>query len=392
MQNFSFQTPTKFIFGNDALEQVGKELEELSAHRVLIHYGGGSARKNGSLDRVKASLDQVHISYIELGGVRPNPEVTLVRQGIELARKENVDFILAVGGGSVIDSSKAIAGGFYYEGDVWDFYQSNKRPEKFLPVATVLTIPAAGSEGSTSNVISNDELGIKNSYKSPQLRPKVSFLDPGLTFGLPPYQSAAGITDMYAHVLERFFSASENTPITDNIAIAIFKTLKNTAHRVLEHPDDYNARANIEWAGMLAHNGIAGVGRDEDWTSHALEHELSAFDASITHGAGLAVIFPAWMRYVYKENPERFAYYGQEVFGNTRSESVEADALLAIEQTKSFFISLGMPSSLKEFGICEDDIDKFLPNLKICRGESFGSFKTLNAQDAREIYKIALEG
>lgn len=390
MQNFSFHAPTKFVFGTDALEKVGQELTELGVKKVLIHFGGGSALKNGSLDRVKASLQKSSIDFVELGGVRPNPEVSLVREGIKLARKEKVDLVLAVGGGSVIDSSKAIAGGFYYEGDVWDFYQTKKRPQKFLPVATVLTIPAAGSEGSASNVISNDELGIKNSYSSDYLRPKVSFLDPRLTFSLPPYQTAAGITDMYAHVLERFFSASENTPVTDNIAIALFKTLKSTAHRVLENPEDYKARATIEWTGMLCHNGIAGCGREEDWTSHALEHELSAFDTKITHGAGLAVIFPAWMRYVYKENPERFAYYGEQVFGNSRTEDLEADARLAIEQTQAFFISLGMPKNLEDLGVHEEDIESLLPNLMISRGESFGSFKKLSKDDAREIYKLAL--
>ena len=390
MENFEFVSPTHFVFGKHAEEKVGAMLKERGAQKVLLHFGGESARKSGLIDRIIASLEACSIAHVELGGVRPNPEVSLVREGISICKDQGVDWVLAVGGGSVIDSSKAIAVGALFDGDVWDFFETKKPTSDVLPIAVVLTIPAAGSEASKNTVISNDELGLKSGYPNDHQRPKIAFMNPELTFTLPPYQTSAGLTDMYAHLLERFFCDVGSVPVTDNLCISLMKTIRSEARRVLDNPLNYDARANVMWAGMLCHQGLAGLGRHEDWTTHALEHEISALDTSITHGAGLAVLFPAWMRFVYKENPGRFALYGCEVFGLTPTGDIDSDALRAIECTQQFYQSLGMPSRLSEFGITEEQIDSMLPTLKINKGEIFGSFKKLTIEDAKAIYLSAL--
>ena len=395
MNNFEFCSPTDFVFGKGVATQVGPKLKALGATCVMVQYGGGSVVRNGILETVTKSLDEAGLKYIVKGGVRANPEVTFVREAIVEAREAGVDFLFAVGGGSVMDSCKATAAGLCHDGDVWDlFVKKDGAPvypiDECLPVGMVLTIPAAGSEGSDSMVITNEELGMKSGRGAEALRSKVSFMDPTYTFTLSPEQTAAGITDMFAHLLERFFSETGNVPITDNLNLSIMKTIRACAPRVLENPEDYEARANIMWAATLAHNGLAGMGRAGDWACHAIEHELSAIDASIPHGAGLAVIFPAWMQYVYKENPERFVLYGQEVFGISRTDDVEADALRAIEATQLFFISLGMPARLADFNIHEEDIEGMIPTLIANKGEIFGSFKKIGADDARAIYRIAL--
>lgn len=393
MNNFMFYSPTKFFFGKGVADKTGPELKAFGATKVLLHYGKGSVVRSGLLDRVKKSLDGAGIAHVELGGVRPNPEVTLVREGIALARKEQIDFILCVGGGSVIDSAKAIAAGINYQGDIWDFYHRGQDTESMLkdpvPVGTVLTIPAAGSEASAGSVLSNDELQLKNSFGSPRLRPKLAFMDPELTFTLPAYQTAAGITDMYAHLCERFFSNTGFVTVTDNIALALFKSVRAAALQVMRDPKDYEARANIMWAGTLCHNGLAGCGRHEDWVTHALEHELSAHNTSVTHGAGLAVMFPAWMSYVYPANPERFALYGREVFGLTSTGDANKDAHNAIAETQRFFTALGMPQTLDELGFTPADVDKFEATLEINKGAKFGSFTELTLEDARKIYLSA---
>ena len=315
MENFEFVSPTHFVFGRGAEEQVGAKLAAAGAKRVLVHFGGGSAVASGLIDRVGASLDAAGIEHLELGGVRPNPEIMLVREGVRLCKEANVDWILAVGGGSVIDSAKAIANGACVDGDVWELFETKATDHDVLPIAVVLTIPAAGSEASKNTVISNDELGRKTGYANNAHRPKFAFMNPELTFTLPPFQTAAGLTDMFCHLLERFFDDVGAVPVTDNLNLSLMNTIRAEAPRVLADPDNYDARANIMWAGMLCHQGLAGVGRHEDWATHGLEHELSALYPSITHGAGLAVMFPAWMEYVYSENPARFAFYGQAVFG-----------------------------------------------------------------------------
>lgn len=394
MEDFEFVSPTHFVFGRQAEEKVGPMLAERGAHKVLLHFGGHSAVKSGLIDRVCASLDAVGVGYVKLGGVRPNPEIGLVREAVALCKKEGVDWILAVGGGSVIDSAKAVANGACIEEDVWELFTSKRVNKDVLPIAVVLTIPAAGSEASKNTVISNDELGMKTGYGNNYQRPKLAFMNPELTFTLPPFQTAAGLTDMYCHLLERFFDDVGSVPVTDNLNLSLMKTVRAEAPRVLAEPENYDARANIMWAGMLCHQGLAGCGRHEDWATHALEHELSAYDTSITHGAGLACMFPAWMEYVYSENPARFAQYGREVFGLATTGDVDADALSAIDETRAFFASLGMPTSLPELGIEEDRIEeaieKMLPTLKENKGEPFGSFKKLTMQDAAEIYRLAL--
>ena len=390
MEDFEYVSPTRFVFGRGVEEQVGVRLAERGAHTVLVHFGGRSALESGLIDRVRASLDEAGVAHVELGGVRPNPEVTLVREGIALCREHGVDWVCAVGGGSVIDSAKAIATGTCYEGDVWDFFETKRQTADVLPLAVVLTIPAAGSEASKNTVISNDALGRKTGYGNDAQRPKLAFMNPVLTFTLPPYQTAAGITDMYCHLLERFFDDVGAVPVTDNLNLSLMKTVRAEAPRVMAEPENYDARANIMWAGTLCHQGLAGLGRHEDWATHALEHELSALDPSITHGAGLAVMFPAWMEYVFDENPARFAFYGREVFGLAPTGDMRADALSAIDETRQFFASLGMPTTLAELGVSESDIPRMLPTLRDNKGEIFGSFKKLSAEDARAIYLLAL--
>lgn len=390
MENFEFVSPTQFVFGRGAELKVGRKLAEQGAKHVLLHFGGGSAVKSGLIDRIVASLDAEGIAHTSLGGVRPNPEITLVREGVSLCKTEGIDWVLAVGGGSVIDSAKAIANGACIEEDVWELFETKRPNASVLPIAVVLTIPAAGSEASKNTVISNDELGMKSGYGNDFQRPKLAFMNPELTFTLPEYQTAAGLTDMYAHLLERFFDDVGAVPVTDNLNLSLMKTIRAEAPRVLTEPDNYDARANIMWAGMLCHQGYAGCGRHEDWATHGLEHELSALNPAITHGAGLAVMFPAWMEYVYAENPARFAFYGSEVFGLTPTGDTEADALSAIDETRAFFASLGMPTTLEELDVCEEDIEKMIPTLRANKGEAFGSFKKLTMDDARAIYRLAL--
>ncbi|MDM8299926.1 iron-containing alcohol dehydrogenase [Collinsella tanakaei] len=413
MNDFKFYSPTRFVFGRGVTDRTGEELAALGYKRALIVYGQGSVVRTGTLDRVKASLDAAGVEHAELGGVRPNPEITSVREGVALAREFGADVVLPVGGGSAMDAAKAIALGAVYDGDAWDFWRKRATPTDRLPLACVVTIPASGSEASNSCVISNDEERLKCGLNTDLNRPVLAIMDPELTFTLPPYQTAAGVTDMIAHIMERFFSGQPAVPVTDNIALGMIRAVMEAAPRVMENPEDYDARANIMWVGTLAHNGLAGLGmgvpggRDGDWTCHGLEHELSAFDTRITHGAGLAVIFPAWMRYVWREHPERFLEFGSQLFGiepvdpavddlsdideEITPERAVADAVEAtIDELQDFFVSLGMPRTLSEFGMAEDDIEKLMPGLSINRGELFGSFKKLTLDDARAIYRSAL--
>lgn len=386
MENFIFQNPTKLVFGKGTIARLGELIP--AGKRVMVTFGGGSVRRNGVYDEVCAAL--AGRDTVEFWGIEPNPSIETLREAIALGKEREVDFLLAVGGGSVIDSAKAIAVGAHYDGDVWDFFETKQQTDDVLPIAVVLTIPAAGSEASKNTVISNDELGRKTGYANNAHRPKFAFMNPELTFTLPPFQTAAGLTDMFCHLLERFFDDLGAVPVTDNLNLSLMNTIRAEAPRVLADPDNYDARANIMWAGMLCHQGLAGVGRHEDWATHGLEHELSALNPSITHGAGLAVMFPAWMEYVYSENPARFAFYGQAVFGLTPTGDVEADALSAIDETRSFFASLGMPTTLAELDVEETDIPKMLPTLAQNKGIPFGTFKKLTLEDAEAIYKLAL--
>ncbi len=389
MDNFHFYSPTYFAFGKDGENQTGSLVKRFDGSKVLIHYGGGSVVRSGLLDRVKASLKAEGISFIELGGVKPNPRSGLVYEGIELCRKENVDFILAVGGGSTIDSSKAIAAGTIYDGDFWDFY-SGKWIEKALPVGTILTIAAAGSEGSPDSVITKEEGMFKRGASGDAIRPKFSILNPALTQTLPPYQSAAGITDIMAHLYERYLTNSTEVEVTDRLIEALLLTMKHEGPRVIADPNNYEARANIMWAGMMAHNNSCGVGRSQDWNSHNIEHELSAlYDCA--HGAGLAVTMPAVFKYVMNHNVMRFAQVAVRVWGCSMDfEHPEVTALEGINAFAAFLKSIGMPGNFVELGAKEEDIPQLVETL--CCGDgrngSISGFVTLDKEDCTKIYKM----
>ena len=388
MNNFQFYSLTEFVFGKDTENQAGFYVKKHGGTNVLLHYGGGSAVKSGLLDRIKKSLENENILYTELGGVKPNPRDTLVYEGIKLCREKNIDFILAVGGGSVIDSSKAIAVGVPYEGDFWDFY-CGKKPEKALPVATVLTIAAAGSEGSGDSVITKEDGNLKRGAGSDLIRPRFSIMNPQLTCTLPPYQTACGATDIMAHVFERYFTNTTEIEITDRLCEAVLLTMIKETPRVIANPENYDARANIMWAGTVAHTNIVGVGREQDWNSHGIEHELSAlYDCA--HGAGLAVIVPAWMEFVYQHNVLRFAQAAVRVWGCQMDfENPENTAREGIKRFRRFLHEIGMPLTFAELGAKEEDIPVLVEKFGIGDGRT-GGFVKLSAKDIENIYKIAV--
>ena len=389
MNNFSFYSPTYFEFGRNTEEKAGKLISRFGGKKVLIHYGSGSVVRSGLLGRVIASLDAEGIHHIELGGAVPNPRSGLVYEGIELCRKEKVDFILAVGGGSAIDSAKAIAIGVPYEGDFWDFY-TGRKIEEALPVATILTLSAAGSEASASSVITHENGMVKRGTLSDKIRPVFSILNPELTTTLPPFQTAAGATDMFAHVLERYFTNTRDVEITDRLCEAVMLTIINEAHKAITNPADYEARANIMWAGMVAHNDICGVGRVQDWGSHQLEHELSAL-YDVAHGAGLAVMFPAWMKFTMKHDVMRFAQFAVRVFGCQMDfQQPERTAREGIERFESFLKAIGMPVRFKELGAKREDIPTLIQMLKMDK-RGVGNFVKLSAEDVEAIYNLAAD-
>ena len=387
MENFNFYSPTEFVFGKGRENEAGTYVKKYGGTKVLIHYGGQSAKKSGLLDRVIASLDKEGVPYVELGGVQPNPRDTLVYKGIDLARTENIDFILAVGGGSVIDSAKAIAMGVPYEGDFWDFY-SGKSAAKALPVGTVLTIAAAGSEGSGDSVITKEDGMLKRGASSPAIRPRFSVINPELTMTLPPYQTACGATDIMAHVFERYFTNTKEVEITDRLCEAVLATMVRETPRVIADPANYEARANIMWAGTVAHTNVVGVGRDQDWNSHGIEHELSAlYDCA--HGAGLAVIMPAWMEFVYKHDVMRFCQMAVRVFGcNMNYDDPESTAVAGIKAFRRFLHDIGMPINFIELGAKVEDIPVLVEKFGLGDGQT-GGFVKLSSTDVAEIYKIA---
>ena len=391
MENFTFYSPTFFAFGKDTENEAGKYIRRFGGSRVLIHYGGGSVVRSGLLDRVKKSLESEGLFYVLLGGVKPNPRSGLVYEGIDLCKKEKIDFVLAVGGGSVIDSSKAIAAGTLYNGDFWDFY-SGKRIEEALPVGTILTIAAAGSEGSPDSVITKEEGMFKRGASGDAIRPKFSILNPALTQTLPPYQTAAGITDIMAHLHERYLTNTKDVEVTDRLIEGLLLTMIHEGPRVIENPDDYEARANIMWAGMMAHNNSCGVGRSQDWNSHNIEHELSAlYDCA--HGAGLAVTMPAVFKYVFRHDVTRFAKLAVRVWGCQMDyENPERTALEGIAALENFLKRIGMPLNFTELGAKEEDIPKLVEAL--CYGDgrqgSISGFVTLNTDDCTKIYKMMI--
>ncbi len=388
MLNFNFYSPTYFAFGKEREKETGKLVKRFGGTKVLIHYGGGSVVKSGLLDRIKKSLQDSDLSFIELGGAVPNPRSGLVYTGIELCKAQNIDFVLAVGGGSAIDSAKAIAVGALYDGDFWDFF-TGKTIEKALPIATVLTLTAAGSEGSASMVITHENGMLKRGGYSDLIRPVFSILNPELTYTLPPYQTAAGVSDMMAHVMERYFTNTKNVELTDRLGEAVMLTIINEAPKVLKNPKDYEARANLMWAGTLAHNDVCGSGREEDWASHKIEHELSGL-YDVTHGAGLAVIFPAWMKYVMKQDIARFAQFAVRVWGCEMDfQNPENTAREGIERYEQFMKSIGMPTRFSDLGAKAEDIPVLIDKLHL-GDKTLGSFVKLTREDIRKIYELAV--
>lgn len=392
MVNFDYYTPTHVVFGHGAENQVGELVRAQGCQKALVHFGGQSAKKSGLLDRVFESLDAAGVTYITLGGVKPNPRLSLVREGIALCQKEKVDFILAVGGGSVIDSSKAIGYGVANpDVDVWQFYLKKQQPQGCLPVGCVLTIAAAGSEMSDSSVISNEETGQKRGCSNDLSRCRFAVMNPELTFSLPAYQTACGCVDILMHTMERYFTHAKHTQLTDNLAEGLMRTVIDNAPILMKKPDDYNARAEIMWAGSLSHNGLTGCGTTGDWACHQLEHEISAmFD--VAHGAGLAAVWGSWARYVYQEEPARFAQFAVNVLGCTMDFSdLAATARAGIEKMEAFYQSIQMPIGLTSLGLSVSDkqIEKLAYLCSFENTRTIGGFRVLNVEDMEAIYRAA---
>lgn len=392
MYNFKYFTPTKVLFGKETEKQIGVLIKEYKYKKVLIHYGMGSVVRSGLLDKVRESLKAEEISWVELGGAVPNPRLSLVYEGIQLAKKEGVDFILAVGGGSAIDSAKAIGYGVVNEGDVWELYDRKKQAVGCLPVGVVLTMAATGSEMSESSVITKEEGWIKRGYSSIYGRPVFAIMNPELTFSLPDYQTACGCTDILMHTMERYFVAGDTMELTDSIAEALMRTVIKYSLILEKEPDNYDARAEIMWAGSLSHNGLTGCGASGvDFATHGLEHELGGL-YDVAHGAGLAALWGSWARYVYKDCLNRFYRYAVEVMEVTQEGSKEEIALKGIEKTEEFFRKIHMPTSLAELGVTptQEELVLMAHKCSIASGGKKGSAKVLMEDDMLAIYKMAL--
>lgn len=392
MKDFKFYTPTEVVFGRDSEKQIAELVKKHGGTKVLVHYGGQSSVKSGLLEEIRKQLNDHGISTISLGGVVPNPRLYKVYEGITLSRKENVDFILAVGGGSVIDSAKAIAYGIAYEGDVWDFFSGKANATKSYPVGTVLTIPAAGSEMSNGCVITNEKWNLKRAYDDDLCRPKFAVMNPERTFSLPPYQTCCGVVDIMMHTMERYFSQDDDMSLTDELAEGLLRTVRESAVKVLDNPHDYQGRAQIMWAGSLSHNGLTGCGTTGDFATHMLEHELSAmFD--VAHGAGLAAIWCSWARYVCEENIGRFVRFAVNVMGIANNPlDPKGTALAGIAAMEDFYISLGMPVSLHELigrEISDTEITEMVRKCSLDGTATVGHFKVLGSNDMEAIYKMA---
>ncbi len=393
IKDFNFYSPTQVVFGKSAEEQLAALVRHYGGTRVLVHYGGGSARRSGLLDKVFGLLSDAGIGYVELGGVVPNPLLSLVKDGIALCRKEKIDFILAVGGGSVIDSAKAIAYGVPYDGDPWDFWDGKAVPQSSLPVGTILTIPAAGSEMSDSCVVTRDEDQNKRGFNNDLCRCKFAIMNPERTYTLPPYQTAAGATDIMMHTMERYFSRYDGMTLTDSIAEALLRTVKDSVFEVLKNPADYRHRAQIMWAGSLSHNNLTECGLEKDFATHRLEHELSAL-FGVTHGAGLAAMWGSWARFVMPKHVSRFVQYAINVMGVTNDlTDPEGTALRGIEATERFFHAIGMPTSIHELlgrKVTDDEIALMVR--KCSRGGTItlGSIEKIGPKEMETIYRMAL--
>jgi len=401
MQNFEYCNKTKIIFGKGTENQVGSEIakvptgnlvstENLFVKRILLHHSGGSTVRSGLIDRVKKSLENAGIEWVELTGVQPNPRLSLVKEGVKIVRNEKLEMILAVGGGSAIDSAKAIAVGAVNDGDLWDFFERKKTTDKALPIGTIVTIPAAGSESSISCVITNEEGPWKRGMNFPCIRPVFSIMNPELTYSLPPYQTACGITDMMAHIMERYFTKEPNVELTDELCEGALRTIIRNARKIFSGGENnYDARAEIMWAGALAHNGLLDTGRIGDWASHGLDHELSAlFD--LAHGAGLAIIFPAWIKYNIKENTHRLARFAAKVWGvDGAYYDYEQAALEGVFRMENFFRSIGMPTRFSEANIDPARIPEMAK--RVVHFGPVGNYRKLDEKDAEAIYRLAAE-
>ena len=392
MQDFNYYAPTQVVFGEHSEEKVAELIKHHGGHKVLVHYGGKSAMKSGLLDKICNLLRDGGVEFVLLGDVVPNPRLSKVHEGIDLCRREGIDFLLAIGGGSVIDSAKAIAYGVPYEGEVWDFYCGKAVPACALPLGCVLTIPAAGSEMSDSSVITNEDGDIKVGYSNDISRPRFAIMNPCRTFTLPPYQTAAGVTDMMMHTMERYFTHDTDMTFTDALAEAVLRTMKDCIFAVLKNPEDYRNRAQIMWGGSIAHNGLTGCGVEEDWSTHCLEHELSAmFD--VTHGAGLAAVWPSWARYVYKEEVSRFVQFAVNVMDVPNDFSdPEGTALKGIEAVEKFYHAIGMPINIHELlgrEITDEEIREMARKCSHDGTITIGGFKVLSREDMEAIYQMA---
>ena len=394
MKDFNFYAPTRVVFGRESEEKLPQLIQQYGGGKVLVHYGGGSARKSGLLDKVEKMLTEAGIAFVELGGVVPNPLLSKVKEGIELCRKEHVNFILAVGGGSVIDSAKAIGYGVEYPGDVWDFWDGKAVPQSCLPIGVMLTIPAAGSEMSSSCVVTNDEGMLKRGINSDLCRCKFAIMNPERTFTLPPYQTAAGATDILMHTMERYFSKYEDALLTDAIAEALLQTVMSAAKEVLLSPDDYKYRAAIMWASSLSHNDLTECGTEKDFACHKLEHELSGM-FGVTHGAGLAAIWSSWARYVMDKHLNRFVQFAVNVMGVLQDfTDPRRTALRGIEAMEHFFMEIGMPiciDDLLDRQLTDEEIDQLVEKCSRGGKMNIGAMEVLTPDDMREIYKLANE-
>ena len=391
MVNFQYYAPTKVVFGKDTELQTGALAKEFGANKVLVHYGGNSAVKSGLLERVCNSLKEANLPYVTLGGVVPNPRLSLVYKGIELVKKEGVDFLLAVGGGSVIDSCKAIGYGVYNDCDPWLFYSKQAQAKGCLPVAAVLTIAAAGSEMSHSSVITNEDGWLKRGYSTDYARCKFAVMNPELTYTLPSYQTASGCVDIMMHTMERYFSHELHTELTDRFCESLIRTVMHNAQILMEHPTDYHARAEVMWASSLSHNGLTGCGTVGDWASHQIEHELGGmFD--VAHGAGLSAIWGSWARYVYQENIAKFVQFATHIMDIPDTYgTLQEIALAGICAMEDFYRSIHMPTSLSELGIHPTDaqIEELSEKCVFFGKRTVGTFKVLKAEDIQKIYQAA---
>lgn len=391
MENFQYYAPTKVVFGKGTEDQTGQLVAEQGCRKVLVHYGSGSVVRSGLLERIGRSLDEAGIAYVSLGGVVPNPRLSLVYEGIELCKTEKVDLILAVGGGSVIDSAKAIGYGVANGGDVWDFYEKKRKAEGCLPIGVVLTIAAAGSEMSDSSVITNEDGWLKRGYSSNYARAKFAVMDPDITMTLPKYQTASGCVDIMMHTMERYFNRSDNMEMTDGISEHLIRTVMKNAKILMRKPDDYNARAEVMWAASLSHNGLTGCGTDGvDWASHQLEHELGGmFD--VAHGAGIAAVWGSWARYVIDARAERFAQFAVNVMGVTPEGTDMETGMKGIEAMEEFFRALDMPVSIRDMGIelREEQMRELAEKCSHFGKRTIGCIRKLDKEDMYRIYKNA---